>query len=433
MADENAKIDDNYKKVLLAITDDGNQEIRMLRVDPTTKRLKVSAIVTSGAGISSLNGLTGATQTFTNDTNVTIVSAGTAHAITWSGTLSHERGGLEADVSAYNGLVFISGGATSTKAIGTDVQAYDAGLNSIAGLTTAADKMIYTTALDTYAVTDLSSFARTILDDANGGAVMTTLGITAFAQTMLDDVDASAVKTTLSLNNVENTALSTWAGSSNITTLGTVTTGTLSTGAIIGGVTMTLGSDADGDMYYRSSNVLTRLAKGTANQFLAMNSGATAPEWRAMAEASDLNIGTDATKPVSSDALAGSYAGTKVMQLVAFDWTTATATGDGAAYFRTPPSMNGMNLVAVAATVITAGTTGTLDVQVHNLTQAADMLSTVITVDSGETDSSSAATPAVIDTNNDDVSTGDVIRIDVDAVHTTPAQGLIITLEFRLP
>ena len=40
-------------------------------------------------------------------------------------------------------------------AIGTDVQAYDAGLASIAGLTTAADKMIYTTAADTYAVASL--------------------------------------------------------------------------------------------------------------------------------------------------------------------------------------------------------------------------------------------------------------------------------------
>jgi len=36
----------------------------------------------------------------------------------------------------------------------------------------------------------------------------------------------SAVKTDLSLNNVENTALSTWAGSANLTTLGTIGTGT---------------------------------------------------------------------------------------------------------------------------------------------------------------------------------------------------------------
>jgi hypothetical protein len=41
---------------------------------------------------------------------------------------------------------------------------------------------------------------------------------------------ASELKTDLSLNNVENTALSTWAGSSNITTVGTVSTGTISGG-----------------------------------------------------------------------------------------------------------------------------------------------------------------------------------------------------------
>jgi len=38
--------------------------------------------------------------------------------------------------------------------------------------------------------------------------------------------NASTVKTFLSLGNVENTALSTWAGTSNITTLGTIGTGT---------------------------------------------------------------------------------------------------------------------------------------------------------------------------------------------------------------
>lgn len=89
----------------------------------------------------------------------------------------------------------------------------------------------------------------------------------------------SEVKSDLSLNNVENTAISTWAGSANIATIGTVTSGTLSTGAVLADVTMTLGSDADGDIYYRASNKLTRLAKGTAGQVLAMNAGATAPGW----------------------------------------------------------------------------------------------------------------------------------------------------------
>jgi len=56
-------------------------------------------------------------------------------------------------------------------------QTQDAGLTSIAGLTTVADKMLYTTASDTYAVTDLTSFARSILDDADATSVRTTIGV----------------------------------------------------------------------------------------------------------------------------------------------------------------------------------------------------------------------------------------------------------------
>ena len=44
-----------------------------------------------GSGITSLNGLTGSTQTFGNDTNVTIVSTGSTHTITWAGTLADGR------------------------------------------------------------------------------------------------------------------------------------------------------------------------------------------------------------------------------------------------------------------------------------------------------------------------------------------------------
>jgi hypothetical protein len=43
------------------------------------------------SAITSLGGLTGATQTFGNDTNVTMVSSGTAHTLTWSGTLADSR------------------------------------------------------------------------------------------------------------------------------------------------------------------------------------------------------------------------------------------------------------------------------------------------------------------------------------------------------
>lgn len=58
-----------------------------------------------------------------------------------------------------------------------------------------------------------------------------------------------------------------------------LTNKSLKSGTVITEATMTLGSDADGDTYYRASNKLARLAKGTAGQVLKMNTGATAPEW----------------------------------------------------------------------------------------------------------------------------------------------------------
>lgn len=43
---------------------------------------------------------------------------------------------------------------------------------------------------------------------------------------------------------------------------------------------VTVGSDAAGDLHYKSSATVTaRLAKGTAGQALMMNAGATAPQW----------------------------------------------------------------------------------------------------------------------------------------------------------
>ena len=152
-----------------------------------------------------------------------------------------------------------------------------------------------------------------------------------------------------------------------------------------------------------------------------------------LATAAEVNTGTDTGRTVTPDALAGSYAGTKGIGLVIIDFTTDVAIGDGKMYFHVPVSMNGMDLVTVHAEVITAGTTSTTDIQIHNLTQTADMLSTKITIDSGETGSDTAAAAAVINSSNDDIATNDLLRVDIDAISTTAPKGLIVTLEFRLP
>ena len=83
-----------------------------------------------------------------------------------------------------------------TSAIQTQLdnkQPLDAGLTSIAGLTTTADRMIYTTASDTYAVTTLTSAGRALLDDANAAAQLMTLGLTATAAELntLDGITAT--------------------------------------------------------------------------------------------------------------------------------------------------------------------------------------------------------------------------------------------------
>lgn len=105
------------------------------------------------------------------------------------------------------------------------------------------------------------------------------------------------------------------------------------------------------------------------------------------------------------------------------------ATGDGQAYFRVPSLLNGAVLTGVAAHVTTVSSSGTPTIQIHNVTDAADILSTRITIDASEKDSSTAAAAAVINASNDDMATADELRVDVD-VAGTGTKGLIVELTF---
>jgi len=97
---------------------------------------------------------------------------------------------------------------------------------------------------------------------------------------------------------------STYVGQTSITTLGTVTTGTWS--AVIGQATMTLGSDATGDIYYRNgSGKLTRLGIGSAGQVLGVSAGI--PAWQAAG--SGITVGTTTITSGTSGRVAFNNAG----------------------------------------------------------------------------------------------------------------------------
>lgn len=100
----------------------------------------------------------------------------------FDGSTGHSHDGTTGEgpqidlTNAVSGALPIANGGTGGTSGATALTNLDAGVGSIAGLTTAADKMIYTTASDTYATTDLTSFARTLLDDADAATARATLG-----------------------------------------------------------------------------------------------------------------------------------------------------------------------------------------------------------------------------------------------------------------
>lgn len=120
------------------------------------------------------------------------------------------------------------------------------------------------------------------------------------------------------------------------------------------------------------------------------------------------------------------------VECIAIAPTGSCSTGDGKGYFLVPKSMHNMNLVYARAMHISAGSGGSPTlIQVRNVTDSVDMLTTRIMIDVGETDSNNATTAYAIDTAHDDVAEGDLVAFDFDQLPTTAPVGAIIILGFQ--
>jgi len=98
-----------------------------------------------------------------------------------SGVTSAIQTQIGTKLTASNNLSDVSSASTARTnlglTIGTNVQAYDAELAAIAGLTSAADKGIQFTGSGTAAVFDLTTAGKALIDDASASAQRTTLGL----------------------------------------------------------------------------------------------------------------------------------------------------------------------------------------------------------------------------------------------------------------
>jgi hypothetical protein len=224
----------------------------------------------AGGGITSLgvsgSGQTGATQTLatgTSGTDFNIASATNTHTFNIPTAAEGITRGLLSGTdwvtfnnkqAALSGTGFVKSTAGTISYDNSSYQPLDADLTTIAGLTATTDNFI---------VSSASAWASRT---------------------------PAQVKTTLALNNVENTALSTWAGSANITTVGTIASGTWA-GTDIANTAFR--QSAGLSVVGRSANTTGDVADITGTDGQVLRVSGTTLGFGAIAQSSVTNLTTD--------------------------------------------------------------------------------------------------------------------------------------------
>lgn len=130
------------------------------------------------------------------------------------------------------------------------------------------------------------------------------------------------------------------------------------------------------------------------------------------------NLGVTYTPPAQQRAI----------ELKIFDDATVIASGIGKLIFCIPELYDGYEIIQVDSFVTTVSSSGAVSVQILNITDSVNVLSTETSIDQSELTSFTAATPSVID--NPTVATGDLLGINVSSQGTgAKGLGVIMTIQ----
>jgi fibronectin-binding autotransporter adhesin len=260
--------------------------------------------------LGSLNGLTANSQSFANDTNVTITSAGSTHTLGWSGQLSVGRGGTGASSFTTNGVLYGNGsGAIQVTAAGTGGQLLLADASGIPTFTSVTGDVT----IDNSGVTAITANSVVLGTDTTGSYVA-SLGTLTGISTSGNSGEGSTPTLSVLYGATANTAVQ---GNTQITCANG--TGNLSGG----GNALTLGSGG-------TCNAIT------TNAAVSFGTSVTTP---LLQNSGAITVGTTAT--AGADDIIFNTAGSEVVRIMengdlkfekgANDVTLAVATPSGAA------------------------------------------------------------------------------------------------------
>ncbi len=256
-------------------------------------------------------------------------------------------------------------------AIGTNVQAYDAELAAIAGLTSAADKGIQFTGSGTAAVYDLTAAGKALLDDADASAQRTTLGLAIGTNVQAYDAELAAIA---GLTSAANKGI-TFTGSGTAATYDlTAAALTVLDDATVSAMVDTLGgaaAEGSGAIVRKTSPTLVTPVLGVATATTINRVALTAPATGSTLTIADgktlvnsNNLTLTATDGATAAFVAGgtvAYKGTSLAQFAAttsleLKGVISDETGSGALVFADTPTLVTPVLGVATATSINSHT-----------------------------------------------------------------------------